>query len=211
MASVGDIMDDSVSLIVIRHGESDANRCGIISDKNVDHELTSVGIQQAEETAKLLKNERLNSIFSSSRQRARRTAEIINVHHKLDIIVRDDLIERDFGVLGGTPIKNAQWRMNKENFTWIDIPESESFGDIDFRIGKFLQFLAKNHRSSRVLVSTHDDIVKSFHRLIQGVSAENSVAIKVSNSEPHYFNWQCATPYNNGLQLMRRPCGAPPS
>ena len=161
-------MNNKISIIVIRHGQSDANECGIISDKNIDHELTEVGIQEARKTAITLKNELFDLIVTSTRQRARLTAEIINEYHGLTIIERDDLIERDFGVLSGISLKAAQAKMTEDGFTWINIPEGEKAEEIDFRVKTFLNFLTDEYPNSKVLVSTHSDIVKSFHRILNG-------------------------------------------
>ncbi|MCP4162029.1 MAG: histidine phosphatase family protein [Deltaproteobacteria bacterium] len=73
--------EQNISLIVVRYGESDANRNNIISDRNVDHKLTDIGVQQAQKTADLLKNEPINLIVTSTRQRAQLTASIINEYH----------------------------------------------------------------------------------------------------------------------------------
>ncbi|MCP3901265.1 MAG: histidine phosphatase family protein [Desulfobacteraceae bacterium] len=180
-------MLNNISLIVVRHGESDANKYGIISDREVDHELTATGIQQARETGELLNNEPLNLIVSSTRQRAKLTATIINEYHGVDIIEREELIERNFGVFCGIHQKEAKEKMLKEGFTWIDIPESEKAEEIDSRVEIFLNYIKEYHTNSLILVSTHSDIVKSFHRLLNNVSVEKSMLIKVNNSEPHYF------------------------
>ena len=73
--------DIRCNLVVIRHGESDANKNGIISDKTVDHPLTERGIAQAGHTAKDLKAERFELVVSSSRKRALDTAQIVNKFH----------------------------------------------------------------------------------------------------------------------------------
>ncbi|MCP3921738.1 MAG: histidine phosphatase family protein [Desulfobacterales bacterium] len=106
----------------------------------------------------------------------------------VNVIDRYDLIERDFGIIGGINQIEAQERMDKKGFTWINIPESEKPEEIDSRIKRFLIFLGENHTDSTVLVSTHADVVKSFHRLLNGITVENSMIIEVKNSEPHYFS-----------------------
>ncbi len=179
---------NNISFVVVRHGESDANRRGIISDKNVDHKLTSRGIQQARNTAELLQNEHFDVIVTSTRQRARLTATIINEYHRAKIIECENLIERDFGVISGVSQNEAKIKMVNEGFTWINIPESEKAEEIDSRVLKFLNFIEKYHADSVVLVSTHADVVKSFHRLLNGESIEKSTLIDVNNSEPHCFS-----------------------
>lgn len=181
--------NNKIELVVLRHGQSDANHRGIISDKNVDHQLTPIGIEQAMKAAEALKQEKLDIIYSSSRQRARLTAETINKYHQLEIIERDDLIERDFGIIGGMPVVEVEPLMNAKGFNWINIPMSESLEQVDSRIKNFLDLLHAQHKNSRILITTHDDIVKSFYRLTKGVSKEDSMLLKIENSIPYYFTY----------------------
>ncbi len=182
-------MSNNISFIVVRHGESEANSKGIISDREIDHQLTKVGEDQAQRTAELLNSQRFDLIATSTRQRARLTAEIINKYHNVDILEFDNLIERDFGVIGGLSRTEAQNKMEKENFDWVDIPESEKPEDIDFRVSIFLKYLVGEHDNSTILVCTHEDIVKSFHRVFNKVSIEESMLIEVKNSDPHFFTF----------------------
>lgn len=181
-------LKNDITLIIVRHGESDANKCGVISDRNIDHPLTSNGIQQAQVTAESLKNEQFDLVLTSTRQRARLTAAIINEYHGATILERNDLIERDFGIIGGIFQNDALLKMEKEGFNWINIPKSEKAEQIDARVSKVLIFLEKNYSHKKILISTHSDIVKSFHRVINGVSVEKSMSIQIGNSQPHYFS-----------------------
>jgi probable phosphoglycerate mutase len=86
---------------LIRHGETTANVLGKTSGiKDID--LTEKGIKQAENTALLFEALDLKdvTIFSSPLKRALKTAEIIN-QEKHEVIVLDQLMERDFGLWEG--------------------------------------------------------------------------------------------------------------
>ncbi len=179
---------NSITLVVVRHGESEANISGIVSDKNIDHQLTARGVLQAEETAARLKNENFDLIVCSTRTRARRTAQIINQYHGLDIIERDDLIERDFGIIGGVAQTQVKLMMQQQGFNWVDVPNSEKLTDIDNRVAKVIAFLKDKHADQKILIATHADVVKSFHRVLNRVSVEESILIRIENSEPHYFS-----------------------
>ena len=52
----------------------------------------------------------------------------------------------------------------------------------------FVDFLNNNHTDEKILIATHADFVKSFHRVLNGASEEESLLIKIENSEPHYFS-----------------------
>lgn len=174
-------------VIVIRHGESEANSQEIISDKTVDHPLTELGIAQAQETAKRLKNEKFDLIVSSSRQRAQITAQVINEFHHAKMIITDDLIERDYGIFSGMKKSKARELMLEDSFGWMDIPKSETTSEIDRRVGHVVAMFSVKYPGSKILVSTHEDIVRSFYRVLGKKSVAASMAFKIDNSQPRCF------------------------
>jgi broad specificity phosphatase PhoE len=175
------------SLVVVRHGESDANSRGIISDKSVDHPLTDFGLAQAKKTAEVLKNEEFDLLISSTRKRAQVTGQIINEHHNVQTILSEDLIERDYGVFSGMAKLNASKVMAAEGFGWLEIPESETATHIDRRVRRVISTLSTNYSGLRILIVTHEDIVRSFYRVLEGKSATQSMQLKIGNSQPHRF------------------------
>lgn len=177
----------SETFILIRHGESDANSRDVISDKNIDTPLTDQGIAQAHETARLLKGEQIDLVISSTRQRARITGEIINEFHNAKMILTDDLIERDYGIFGGMDKTRADEMMVRDGFDWLNIPESETVAEIDHRVAKVVAMIAQKYAGARPLISTHEDIVRSFYRVVTGVTAQESMQFEIDNSQPHYL------------------------
>jgi broad specificity phosphatase PhoE len=175
------------TLVVIRHGESDANRKEVISDKVIDHPLTELGVAQAHEIAKRLENEAFDLLVSSTRQRAQATGQIINKFHNAQLILTDDLIERDHGIFSGIDKSKAHEMMLEGGFGWVDVPESETASEIDHRVGRVVSMLSEEYAGLRILVSTHEDIVRSFYRILGGRSVAESMLVEISNSEPHYF------------------------
>ncbi len=174
--------------IVVRHGESDANQRQIISDRLVDHALTKRGIQQAEETAQNLRDEKIDLIISSTRQRAEQTGQVINEFHNADIILTDDLIERDYGVFSGVSKPEASTIMANEGFDWLNIPESETAKELDLRVSRVVELVLKDHAGKSILISTHEDVIRSFFRVLEGKTEVESMSLKVENSQPYIFN-----------------------
>lgn len=83
-----------MKIIVIRHGQTYWNAFGKLQGQT-DIELNDVGMQQAEKTGKLIKNENIDLIITSPLKRAKKTAELINKNFKVPIIEDNRLIERD--------------------------------------------------------------------------------------------------------------------
>ena len=79
-----------MKLIIVRHGESEANAKGISQgnrDEWLDTSLTEKGNKQAKAVAKRLKDEDIGVIISSDLKRAKQTAEEINKFHNVEIIL----------------------------------------------------------------------------------------------------------------------------
>lgn len=82
-------------LILVRHGESEANAKGINQGQYLDTPLTKKGVEQAKKVAKRLKEEKIDMIYSSDLIRAKQTAREINKFHDLKIIFDKRIREKD--------------------------------------------------------------------------------------------------------------------
>lgn len=182
------MLESDIRFIVVRHGESDANQRQIISDKQVDHPLTERGIKQAEETAHNLMHEKIDLIISSTRQRAEQTGQIINVFHDAAVVLTDDLIERDYGIFSGIPKTEASIVMAKEGFDWLHIPESETAKELDRRVSRVVVMALKNHAGKSILISTHEDVIRSVFRVLESKTEAESMSLKIENSRPYIFD-----------------------
>ncbi len=87
--------------LFIRHGESDINVYGILSDSTENNSLTERGIKQARRTGEQLKGVRFDGIVSSPVRRAYETAKIISEYVNLDVIRDDRLREVKLGKANG--------------------------------------------------------------------------------------------------------------
>ncbi|KAF9053079.1 phosphoglycerate mutase-like protein [Panaeolus papilionaceus] len=90
---------------VVRHGETQANRDGIIQGQ-MDVPLNEEGLRQAEIVAQALKgrlgNSRFDFAYTSDLSRAAKTAEVILRYHPgVEIVKQDVLRERFMGALQG--------------------------------------------------------------------------------------------------------------
>ena len=89
-----------MEIILLRHGESDANHAGIVQGRG-DYPLSERGRNQALLTAQRLAVFRPYRIYSSPLARARQTAEIVNRPHNVEVLVLEDLIEYNLGAFEG--------------------------------------------------------------------------------------------------------------
>lgn len=176
------------TLVVIRHGESDANKEAIISNKAIDHPLTDLGIAQAESTAILLQEERFDVVISSTRQRALVTAQIVNKLHNAEVFTTDDLIERDYGIFSGVCKDKAHKTMTADGFGWMEVPESETSAELDARVNRVVEMISNSHSGKRILISTHEDVIRSFYRVLGGMTDDEALELQIDNATPHRFS-----------------------
>lgn len=91
-----------------RHAKSEMNQkdiwCGATHDPGLDAEK---GVSQAEDLAKRLAGRDIELFVSSPLTRAVKTAEIAASELGCDVIVENDLLEVNYGVAEGKPVKEV--------------------------------------------------------------------------------------------------------
>jgi len=94
-------------ITTIRHGETDWNLQRRPQGSS-DIELNQTGLAQAEKLAIRLANEPCDIIYSSDLQRAKKTAEIINACHGIELVTSSLLRESSFGEFEGKPLTDPE-------------------------------------------------------------------------------------------------------
>jgi len=173
-----------LTIYVARHGQDKDNAAGILNGHR-DQPLTELGKEQAQTVAtKILKHGlTFDAVYASPLQRAFETAQIILKAQtqststlsssNLEVVQMDDLIERDFGILTGTPIKEIPARVPADDMLVTDTinyflsPQgAETFPQLKERGKAVLEELYKKHNdsaSSTVLLVTHGDFGKMLY------------------------------------------------
>jgi broad specificity phosphatase PhoE len=163
--------------IFARHGESTANTAKIISNRNDEHGLTAVGIQQAEALAKRLKKEQIVHLYTSPILRAQETSRILAEILDVPVMIEDALRENDCGSLEGRGDETA-WATLIEIFqAWmqgqqreVGIGGGESFDDISRRFVPFIQDLVRTTRgqSGSLLLVSHGGVLYTMLPVLLG-------------------------------------------
>ena len=159
-------------LILIRHGETEANHSGRFAASD-DIPLTEAGRRQTRDLAVRLAVEfRADTLLSSSYLRARQTAELIGEHLGLQTRVVNGIQERNFGCLRGQPYRCMGERMMADPaydvtrpWSWSP-PDGESLDQVRARVIAALE--------AACAPSARDTIVVSHGAVIQAVCAHLS-------------------------------------
>ncbi len=161
-----------MKIYIVRHGQVPHNALGQYN--TTDEDLTELGIKQAEELRDKLKSIDFDIIISSPLNRAKHTAQILNVKNT-EIIYDNRIKERSCGDLSGKPLsvtnREEYWNYN----TTIQYGTSENIKLFFERIFEFLNDL-KTKKYKTVLIVAHSGVSKAFSCYFEGI--QNGMFLK---------------------------------
>lgn len=193
-------MKNFCTLYLVRHGETDWNVKGLVQGHS-DIPLNEKGRWQAKELAKKLSSVKFAAGFSSDLIRAKETAEIITVKHKINIITLKALRERAFGRFEGKSWRNGKdakeldklWSKLGE-LTQEEIKKNHLDGleTNDVLMGRFIQAIREisiAYLDKNVLVVTHGGVMRAFllhigfatNKQLPSGSIDNTALVKVKS------------------------------
>ncbi|MBV8720135.1 MAG: histidine phosphatase family protein [Chloroflexi bacterium] len=105
-------------LYLVRHGESEANRLSIFSNRDLPHALADLGRAQVEELAGRLQDVAFTAIYASPILSARETAQILADRLHLPFELAPALAEFDMGILEGTFASEGWYRQKTLFESW---------------------------------------------------------------------------------------------
>ncbi len=167
-------------LILMRHAESEGNRDGCFTP-HPEIPLTDRGREQAQAAARLIA-ERLAPvrIVSSPFLRARQTADILSMVLGLDVEIAEDLRERSYGELAGSPYSSPRVGYDPTCYwTWRP-PGGETLEEVLLRAGAVLDRIAAAAPEDEVVVVSHGAVMMALHRHVRGTWGPRAV---VGNAE----------------------------
>ncbi|WP_226674986.1 histidine phosphatase family protein [Rossellomorea aquimaris] len=151
----------------VRHGQTDWNLRGKLQGQT-DIPLNETGKRQAEECRDALKNHRWDVLITTSLQRAKKTAEIINGDLNLDMIEMDHFKERFFGE--GEGMLREEREKHYPAFTF---PNMESYEELVARVQTGLRDIHALYPDRKVLVVAHgaviNALIREYHEDISGL------------------------------------------
>lgn len=196
-------------LLLVRHGETDANKDGLALGR-LDVPLNETGLRQAEALGEALAAEPTVAIYSSPLSRTLKTAEAIAAHHTVGVTVEPGLIEMDVGEIDGIPFSQvrethadflAKW-MSEEGPTHA-MPGGETLTAVADRAWNTLERVARSHENETVVAVTHNFVIltllasvmeiplHSFRRLRHSVAAISELDMRPGRARVVRLNDTC--------------------
>ncbi len=169
-------MSQPTTIYLVRHGEAEHNRDGIISGQ-VDSVLTPKGRQQAQRTKQALSQVHFDEVYSSSLRRAVKTVEIITSRPLPAARQLVGLRERNFGAIDGKSEKHLDDMHQKrlampeaEGWHYKHVPDMESDHEIEERFARELLRIAKLHSGKTILIGSHGGLIRALVTKLQNKS-----------------------------------------
>lgn len=160
-----------LKIYLARHGQNEDNANSILNGHR-DLPLTKIGEDQAVELANKIKENGVifNTVLCSPLIRAARTAQIISeVNDFPKPKVKENLIERDFGIMTGVEQSRVEElcapnTLKTETINYFLSPEgAETFPDLLDRAGFLLKELEEEYEEGSILLVTHGDFGKMIY------------------------------------------------
>lgn len=180
-------------LYIARHGETEKNRQGLLLGQK-DVELNEIGINQAYELGKKMKNLKIDLIVSSSMTRAKQTTEIVSSYIHKPIKIEPRLIERNIGAYDGLALREVQEKFQKGYTSEMAYnktpPGGESSQEVQERVFAALNDLKKNYPNKKILVITHSFIIRMINKYFNpNISADDFFSFTLKNVEVREFKF----------------------
>lgn len=155
--------DSSTTLYLVRHGETEYNRRGIMQGGGIDSTLNSTGREQARALARRLASANIDALYASTLRRAAQTADILaSGHEPLSRTYLRDLSEMDWGIFeGDAPSPTREASVDALKSAWRDGrydrgPEGgESIRDVQARAERALRHILAREAGRTALIVTH--------------------------------------------------------
>ena len=163
------------TIITVQHTQSIHHTNGMVGSWT-DWDLSELGIQQANNIGKNLKNELRNKkfvMYSSDLKRARQTAEIIGEHLEISPILKTELRERNLGKCCGKSVKWLRENIEMQEKTIDDrlFSDAESRRDEWNRLRPFFDEMM-NSQEENIMIVSHGDLLSVFNAMFLGLDIE---------------------------------------
>jgi broad specificity phosphatase PhoE len=160
-----------LTLLLVRHGQSEWNAAGLMQGQAAHVPLTALGHQQAAAAAAELAGLRPGALLSSDLLRAVQTAEHCARATGLRTATTAALREQGYGVLEGRPSREL-WDV----VDWTDphwsAPGGESLAELHGRVEAFLKHLAAEPPAEVIALVTHGDTIRAAQAVVVGLGPD---------------------------------------
>ncbi len=169
-----------LTLLLVRHGESEWNAAGLMQGQTSHVPLTERGHTQAAAAAAELAPLAPGALISSDLRRAVQTAEHCAASTGLPLTTTPALREQGYGLLEGRPSREL-WDV----VDWTDphwsAPGGESLAELHGRVAAFLRDLCQEPPADVIALVTHGDTIRAAQAVVAGLGPDALPAVTAHN------------------------------
>lgn len=173
---------------LIRHGESEFNRLGIIQG-HTNSPLSETGKKQAELTGKWLKaNSSISHIYTSPLKRAYQTAEIIGRFTGTPLLTVDAFKEIRLGAWEGRKISEVKEEDPENLELWFTSPlkarieGAENLIEFQKRVVDAFLEIVSQHREGEIAIVSHGGVISAIIAHILNLDMNHIWRMKLNNA-----------------------------
>lgn len=160
-------------LILVRHCQAEGNLQRFFQGK-IDSDITPKGREQIAATAELLSAEPIDVFYTSSKIRARKSTDGINVYHEVPVMIDDRLTEIDAGAWEGKFLTDIEKEFPKEYDNWYNnpanfkAPDGESMAQVYERVKSALDDIIAENKGKTICIVSHGCAIKCMMCYLHG-------------------------------------------
>lgn len=150
-----------MKIYVIRHGRTNCNDEGKYNGK-LDEDINEVGIKQAVEASKQVKDLNIDLVICSPLLRTRHTCEIVNINN-IPVIYDKRIEERNCGLLTNKELGEFYYTDFWNYYSDKKIDGLETIQDLFERIKLFLDDIKQKYKDKNILLVTHGGVARAIY------------------------------------------------
>jgi broad specificity phosphatase PhoE len=181
------------TIYLLRHVESTANSAGVLAGRMPAVSLSRIG------------NIQITHIYSSPMQRCLETIEPYAKRNRKRVRKAPNFIEMDYGDWSGRKLSELRseklWRKIQSKPSQVRFPNGESFRQMQDRIEKGLNRLAKEHKRAGILIVSHGDPIKVVIATALGVKLDDFQKIVVDPGSLTIVDWPSRTLLGSNIPM----------
>lgn len=194
------------TVLLIRHGRTEANTAGILTGRTPGVELDAVGLNQVTEVGQRIAPIPLKAIVSSPLHRCRQTAQALQAVRTdgITVEIEEQFVECGYGEWTGRSLKDLSkeklWTTVQQHPAAVRFPGGESMVEMSARavgaVRAWDQKLNDAHGEEAVWVAvSHGDVIKAIVADALGVHLDGFQRILIDPASISIIRYTPARPY----------------
>jgi len=179
-----------MDLLVIRHGQSEADILNVIEGR-ADFNLTELGQKQASLMADWVQGYmKIDKLFSSSLKRAKQTAVQLSKTTNVPVEEMDDLMEWKNGLIAGLSLKEADEKYPAPKIKHPHTAVYEQESNIEFRARAEIalsKIINENPPDSKIAIISHGGMINRLFQTFLMLPVNSDIGIYSGDTGIHHW------------------------